>query len=455
MDVRKTPVWTAVNEIMSNGPNEAVQSWACEFLIEGLVHKPYQLIGFDIDRDTSKKMSDYIIIEVALDQAIYLNYVVPNKNNITVTLYKKPRTEMGDALVGKIYSETFSAYVIGGTDPMMTPKINMGSSDEALSTAGFNTYHFQLVAKAAEQVRAFECEGIYHGQSPGDLLRDLFTRYSSQAKLGPDQAIPGVEMIPPDNKQKMQNMYIPPGISLLDLPEYLQNEVGGIYNAGIDFFLHANTWFIWPKYGLDRHNTNKRVLTVFALPESQLPGAERTFINDPGQVRIIATGGGSLADATESIALNQGNGVRYVDAMSLIGDGIQVSGNKMIARRGVNANEFVDNKRPNGVNIARMAESVVTSNPMKYASQLSASKGVVVTVGWENADPNILYPGMPVKYIVMRGSEMVERRGILVAEQYKVEPANRRMKASFHRCTAGLTLFLSREDYSRVEMSLK
>lgn len=455
MDVRKTPVWTAVNEVMANGPNDAVQVWSCEFLIDGRVHKPYELIGFDMERDTSKKMSDYIILEVALDQAMYLNYVVPFKNNISVTLYKKPRTEMGESLIGAIYAETFSAYVIGGTDPMMTPKINMGSSDQALSTAGFNTYHFQLVPKAAEQIRSFECEGIYHGQSPGDLLRDIFTRYSAQAQLGPDHAIPGVEMIPPDNKTKMENMVIPPGISLLDLPDYLQNEMGGIYNAGIDFFLHANTWFIWPKYGLDRHNTNKRMLTIFALPESQLPGAERTYIDDPGQVRIIATGGGSLADATETIALNEGNGVRFIDAMSLIGDGIQIAGNKMFARRGLNANEFVDNKRPNGLNIARMVETVITSNPLKFASKLSANKGVVMSVGWENANPNILYPGMPVKYIVMRGSQMVERRGILIAEQYKVEPANKRMKASFHRCTGGLTLFLSKEDHSRVEMLLK
>lgn len=453
MDIRSSPIWNEVEEIAKNGPNNSTQSWAVEFLINGTVFKPYQLINIDFDKNPQKNIGVNVIIRVALDASIYMNHVVPNKANMTATLYRYPRSETGGAVDDRpVYTETFKAMVIGGTDALMTPKVNMPGNDAALSTMGFQNVDFQLAPPAIEQLRSFQCGGCYHGKSPGDTLKGIFTRALSGLKLDAEREMTGVQMIPPDNKKVMDNLIIPDGVSLMDLAEFIQYKQGGVYNAGIEFFIMGNTVFIWPRYGLDRHNTNKKVLTVFNLPESALPGAERTFIDSPGHIKIIATGSSSLGDATENIALNEGNGVRFVDAAKLLEGGIKVLGGKMITRRGETINEFVDTVREDGMNIARFAKGMVTSNPYKPASKLSASKGVVMSLEWQNSDPNVLYPGMPVYFFTQRGSELVEKRGILIAEQHLIEPAGKRMKSTHHTCSGGLTFFLSREDYSRVDL---
>ena len=39
---------------------------------------------------------------------------------------------------------------------------------------------------------------------------------------------------------------------------------------------------------------------------------------------------------------------------------------------------------------------------------------------WENSDPDLLYPGMPVKYMYMENEELVELNGILMGNSHKI-----------------------------------
>jgi hypothetical protein len=261
-------------------------------------------------------------------------------------------------------------------------------------------------------------------------------------------------MVPPDNQTKRKQIQIPDGTALVDLPDFLQNREGGIYNSGIDYYLQQNLWYVWPQYGLDRHNTRRRVLNLYNLPNTALPGSEKTFAEAPGQVTILATGASTYVDLTEKLDQNAGNGIRFVDAAKLIGKAAAVvRDNKMVVQRAAALTEFVTELKPTGLQIAKFSRDLISDNPFRQVSQMSSSKGFVVTVIWENADPYLLYPGMPTNFFVQRGEELIEKKAILIDAIYHGDPNNNGMIFSYHLCTASLTFFVAKEDKRRIDLS--
>ena len=444
METRLSPVMEEIKAIFTDGPKNVNWVWKCDFLTMGTKHDPMRTFNIDINRNYSENYADDIDIEIQMAPSQYLDYVYPNRQNLTVTLYQIPLNEDGtEDWTTTRYAQTYRGYVKGAKDIKLTPDREQGTSQD-LDQGGPIVVPFQLSSKALEQLRLKIEGGNFRGKVPGMVLKAMFDNSAASMKVDGARVIDGVDMVPPDNLNTRDVMMVPHGKMLIELPSLFQEKLGGVYNSGIGFYLQDDHWYIWPKYATNRQEKAKQVLTIFDVPSNQFPGVERTYRETAGQVIMISTGKSSNHDDSETLDLNLGNGIRFTDANAMLDGYIHVEGNKAIARRGVASSEFVDAARDTGINFAPLAKDGITSNPFKMASRLAPRKGMVMQFTWENANPFLLYPGMQVKVFTPRDGKLEERTGVLSAAQYLISPKGKTNKNSQQVCVGHLAVFVSR-----------
>lgn len=439
---------TILNEILAifqDGPKPVHYIWRCDFLIRGQSYSPISVYHIEILRDYSSAYAEDIEISVQMLPSVYLDQVYPNRSNITATLYQIPLQENGkEDWTAPRVAEVYRAYVKGGKDVKLNTAMETGTSAD-LDHTGTIEVRFQLCSRALEQIRVYDAGGNYRDATPGQVLRSIFDLVKEKIRVDNAQVIDGVDMVAPDNRNKRTCISVPHGKSLIEIPRYLQDRLGGIYNADICFFLQGSHWYVWPRYGLAREEKEKRVLTIFDIPANQFPGAERTYRVTSGQVVMVSTGLSSNSDNSEVMDLNLGNGIRFTDASAVLDGMVHVEGNKAIARRGVSSSEFLDSRRDSGMDFAPMAKERISANPFAMASKLAARKGMTMSLTWENANPFLLYPGMPVRVYSLRDQTLEERRGVLTYSQYFIAPKSNTIHDGQQVCVAALGVFLSRE----------
>lgn len=445
MDARSSTIMNEIRSIFFDGAKPVHFVWKCDFMVDGVRRSPMRTFNIEILRDYSADYAEDIEVEIQVAPSQYAEYIYPNRNNLSVTLYQIPLNEDGtENWEQPRVAEVYRGYLPTAKDLKMNSTREQGVGED-LDLNGAITLKIQLASKALEQIRLHGIGGIYRRVSPGQLLRTLFDSASSRIRVDNSQVIEGVDMVPPDNQIKRDPIVIPHGQMLINAPRYLQDNCGGVYNSDIHFFLQGNHWYIWPKYGTQRVEKTKRVLTIFDIPANQFPGAERTYRETDGQVIIVSTGKSHNHDNGETLDLNLGNGVRFTDPMAILEGMVHAEGGKAVARRGFSNSEFVDTVRKTGMNFAPVALERITANAFKMASKLAPRKGLTMSFTWENANPFLLYPGMPVKVYTLRDNELEERTGVLSYSQYFISPKAKTLRDSQQVCVAALAVFLSRE----------
>lgn len=447
MNIRDSTFQLQLDAIAKSGEKEVHWYYDVDILIEGKTYKPFKLFTIDISRKYSGAYADHIIVDVMLTFSTYTNYIYPNKDNILITLYRKPLDEQGDTKEGtKVDAQVYRGLILPGNDPQMSPKVELPTNDAALDVGNPIRLQFQLVPRNTEKLRLITWGTTHHGKHPGAYLKDIFTLLSKDLKVDEAHEVPGVQMATPDNLTPRDNTVIPHLTPMLDLPDLLQDKLGGIYNGGIDYYLQGNMWYIWPRYGLTRYGKERLpTLTIFNVPENAYPGIERTYKVEPGQVIIISTGESNDIDVSEKVQLNLGNGVRQTDANAILSGGMVIEDGKNVASRGASNMEFVDEQRRSGLNYAPASADRISANQYKAAAQVAAMKGIVQRVTWENCDTELLYPGMPCRIYYLKNGEVTERRGQLIDAHYYIVPENP-MGVTFvqHNATGVLSLFVSK-----------
>lgn len=447
METRYSPIEYEMQQIAATPNDHSACYWDCEFLANGQRSTPLKVITVDRQRDYVKNAVDYVVIKVMIPLSLYLEQLYPNRDNLTVTLYRKPLSDTGNVQRGVTTpAQVYRGFPIATSDPMLTPTTELPSNMSDLDIANLTMLHIQLVPREAEMFKLRPGGCNYRRKVPGFALRHHLTRVIQEisSNFPTDSTISGVDMVEPDNQNIREHVLVPQSISLLEMPDFIQKKAGGIYNAGLSYYYQVGCFYVWPKYGLDRFNTNKRTATVFNVPTNYRPGAERTFRETAGQIIIMGTGSSREANFSESVELNQGNGIRFTDGESILGGNVTIDRNKVLIRRGKGNSEFVNEARRSGVNLAPVSKTPITSNPFSQMESLAATKGTVMEIEWQNSNIDRLYPGMPFRVKQYRGDEFIERRGILIGASEYSEPKSDGIVFSEHLSTAVLTLFLSK-----------
>jgi len=158
----------------------------------------------------------------------------------------------------------------------------------------------------------------------------------------------------------------------------------------------------------------------------------------------MATGDSKHIDDSEQQQLNEGNGVRFIDASKVFDDWGKVDNNRLTVTRADNVNEILAESRPNKLNYVKESSQRITTNYMQQYSALARRSGSFIQHVWENANPDLLYPGMPVKLMYLQNNTAEELYGTLVGVHSFSTAETKGMVNKRFIDNATLTVFINR-----------
>lgn len=419
--------------------------WTAEIHANGQTIPAIKVLSIDNRRDYEAKYADEAVVQLVLGGGAYAYRVVPFLAELEVTLYRTPLHEAsgvvaeGQARVVERFTATLLDVVV--------PQVNangINQPDEyALDLTNLLTLNFQLTNKAVEQMRMRSVGGIFRKTTTEAVIRHLLTEESSRIEIT-DGLPAGVNMIPATNQHVREHIVLPHGLRLVDFPAYVHSRCGGVYATGMAYYYQAPYWYVFPPYDSSGFEKARKTLTVIRVPSSRLPGIERTYRQDGNNLVILATGEVRTTANSEGEILNKGNGTRFADAGQFMEGFVTTGGNKALASRGATNNEFVSTQRPTKNNNVVMSPKRITANPYAEYSRLSARDGDLVDLSWENSDPSLIHPGMPVKMLYLDGETIREVYGLVIQAHHYTQTAGQGVTATRHFSTTNMRIFCKR-----------
>lgn len=444
MDVSESSLWEEVRQLTADGPKPVHFTWGCQFILENETFEPTKLIKLSVTRQYTRQFADEIVLTVLIPQGTYAHKLFPNRDNFQVSLYKEPIEEVStqEDLDRSIESRTFRGILLEQKSDLVEGEVSGTADQETSDLGGVRKYHIQLVDQAAEQLRLKAVGGIYRDMRTDTVLQGLLSWVSSDLGLDETSAVQGVDVVEGNNAQTRDHIIIPHGTRAPELADYVQEHCGGVYSAGMGHYLQNGIWYVYPQYNLKRFDAEPRNLTVFNVPRRRLPGIERTYLTDEQRVVILSTGQTAQNDESERQQLSLGNGTRFLDANRVIGQWRDVDMNAATVSRSDNMQEMALRSRRVGLNYAPMSPRRITANPYFEASEIAPRLGTIIQTVWENADPDLIYPGMPVRYVYMEGDSLNDVYGIVLGADFVAEMQGRGILAKRYTCNMVLTLFV-------------
>lgn len=408
---------------------------------------PARIELYALERDYEEGYGDHTVLEVTMGQGEYAYKLVPHRDQLWVDVTLIPLvTGMAEDRTDVPRQRTrYRAVLIEQDNPALVGRSPQASSAADLDLTGLKTVQLQLIDDGLYQARMMSVGNNYRQTTPMNVLRAVLTETSQLLDVNQQQQIFGVDVAEGYNQTVRQQIVVPHGISLTELPTFLQLKEGGLYSTGVGCYLQRGFWYVYPLYDLTRWQRTPKVLTILNVPANRVLGAERSFRKSSQQVVIVAAGNMQSVDPGQHRKLNAGSGVRFTDANRLLNFDT-TKNNITEVHRHRNITEVAAGELRDGLHYIRWAEERATSNPFKYYSQLAQQAGQYVTVEWMFGDADLLYPGMPVKFITNADGKLLTLAGVLLGVHEQRVAREAGINPSQFPANVTLKLFLARTD---------
>lgn len=447
MAARSTnPIVAEVNQIAGEGPKPVHHVWEAQVHTPNGTLTPFKVLSIDINRDYADNVADEIFLEVAMGIGTYQSQVVPYSSALTVTL-KRRSTREGTTAVEfalPIEKQELRATIIGLTSQAVSGNNLYDGHPVAGDLTGIQRVTFQLTDKALEQTTMQSFGAVYRNVTVGDAIKYATVKIAQRINVTKENQIRGVQMTPPNNTKVYSHIVVPHATPSIDVPGYIAHYYGAPYASGFGTFLQNGIWYLYPLYDLTLYDKAPKTLTVIAVNPNVTPLPDRSYRTTQNQVIAIATGDRSHIDPGDKLQLNEGNGTRYAGADQTMDHFVDVKGNKATALRAKNTTEMKAVERPSGFDQITMAGSKITDNVFKEMGLVASRMGALLTLTWNNANPSLIFPGMPCRYIYPVNDQIFELKGIVLKSQTQISPLQPGLIESGYQTTTALTLFLRR-----------
>lgn len=449
MSVEETALQEEVDGILQ-GPWPPVHAkWNFAILTPGGEEiEPIKIAAIDIDRDYINNYTDLTIVDVIFPYGTYFTKVVPLKENMDVRLIRYPKY----AVVNQEEPPSpdnegpiemfFKGVLLEESNEVTGVQGTRNHSKLAMDLSDLIRVRVQLLDPAFDQFQKMETGGIFRDEVPLQVARYVLTMASNELDLPDEDAVYGVDVVEPDNKDPFNHIILPHGTKIWDAPSLIQRNWGGCYNTGIGCYLQGHLWYIWPQFNTRRFEVTENTLTVINLPPEKYPGVEKTWRQTERQVIALGTADSRHVDESHHNQLKFGSGERFTHG-DRITDGFgEVKDNKFIMKRKENTSEYLAVDKEGDPLVGVSPESI-SNNSFSHASQFASRKGSFVHVVWEHSRSDLVYPGMPVKYMYLdHTDEVMEVEGVLVKAHHYIYDPETGIREGRFVCNTALTLFI-------------
>lgn len=376
---------------------------------------PLQCVRRDVGRDYKTTYMDDHSVTMQFGSGTAIFDIAPYQDDLTVTIRRRVLSGTNASTDDpKTTVRTYTAYL---TDDLPRgPEIASAPQFADRETANRSktlNLTFVLEEVVMTQLRKMSIGTIVRKRAPWEVLKTFLANALDSIKVGQDSKIDTFEMVKASNAAARDHIPIPDGTPLIDLPDLLQNERGGIYSSGLGFYVQGPGVYVWPLYDTSRLQSAKRVLQIFLAPSQSTAGIDKTWLFDGRILSVWASGIPKLLNDSLDILNTEGNAVRFSDADQLIGGMGVKEGNKFTMNRSQNNSEFATTAVGNGANYAVNAKVGFTSNPYVETSRMARRQGQFMVIPWERSQPDLLIPSMMVEVYYDQGGAIKVMTGVL------------------------------------------
>lgn len=447
MDIKNTPIWEEIETIFASGSNDVHFRYSCEIDVGGEIIIPMKLEHLKVIRRYSDQFSDYMYLDLLIPSGTYSNKLFPNRDNIKITVFKEPLAEVNAEhdLETDILTRTYRASLINAKSDRIEGSTPITNDEERQNNESQDTYTFQLIDLAAEQFEMSYCGRNYPDMLPHEVIEGLITLNGSYLKLDDSSTLKGADVIVGDNTTVRANNIIPSGTKVSSIPDYVQEHCGGVYNTGMGQYIQNGIWYVYPQFNTERFEKTSKTVTFFNIPERTLPDVERTYKFEDGKLVIVVTGRTVQVDNSERKQLTDGGGVHYARGGAFVDSFVAVADKKAMVSAKDNMVEYVIEDRVTKVNNVPMSSERITSNHPNEMSKLAEGLGQMLMVTWQHADPDLIYPGMPCKYVYISDDVIEEIYGVVLGLEFDVALQGNGLSNTRHTTTSNVYLFVERK----------
>lgn len=477
MEISKSALWEEVLETIktkdkrligksvkgnfSYGARDVHFAYECEINIEGMDEpiKPFKLLTIETSRHYATindkiraQYGDFIIATMMIGLGTFSKVIYPNRHKLSVTIFKTPMFElnMDDNKADKTYVERYRAHLLINKDDVLESNDNNADDLDAREYDGFKQIPFQLVNLTLDQLRLKTINTCYSDMTMFNIIRGTYTREAGLLDLPIEDKLKGVEIVLDEvNNDLIRPQTIVEAIPVMGFVDYLQNHYG-VYSAGAGHYIQGRWWYVYPEFNTKRFDKSEFTMTVVNVPKNRMPQMERTYYEDGEKLFVLSTGEVTHVDELEFNELNRGNGVRFLLAHKVLNQEDNKTfflnaAHEVECSVGDNVREFMISPRPTGFNNIPMLDKVVSSNVLLNESKITRQLGSLIRFTWENADADLIKPGMPTKFLYMDKEEIIEKMAVVVAVNFTVTQISIGVRNRYMQ-NASVLLFVEKED---------
>lgn len=407
-----------------------------------LAYQPIKVLGIDIERDYEHNLADVINCELAVSPGTWSDYIMPFVENLEISIIAEPVNFRAPVSVTR-----YKAYCKTLVNFRKTDARLQNVNTETIDRMDIVKVEFQLVPLLMEKLLPLQIGTNVVNSNVTDALTSLLMGEATKLQ-GLDNAdmLKGVDMVKADNETVYDNIPIPHGIKLLDLPFFLQKKLYGVYKQGMGHYIQTGMWYIYPKSRTKRNDDKTRFINIFISPKDFLKYTENTWTKEGNDLYIIAALEGDSKDiSTSANTLNKGNGIRVLNPdLQTTDESVKVAGNKAIISRANNVSEVILNESKNGVVNAPFILNQKDTNIYEQVSQVEARDGKLIGLVWHNSQADLVKPGSVVRvhYTDANVNQQVMLEGVVIKAHHYIHATSASVVSTQYSSVSALFVFV-------------
>lgn len=446
MNIQDQDIYREVERVVHSGGKQIAYHLNC------IIHTPTEDIDVfwvekrELMQDYALAYAEELVIGVVLGSGTFNHKVVPHRDILEVTFIRTPLQSFGDFNPNEerqLFGKRYKAKLLDNSSSVLESNIPGQVSLEKADRTNLISVRMQLIEPVLFALRLKTFGGTLKQAKPREALRAILGSLSTINSTDGNKGNIRVHVADNITEEVFANVPIPVS-KLVHFPLVLNQIVGGLYPTGLGRFFKDLTWYVYPIYDTSRFKKERVGLTLVNVTADKFPNPEVSFLKTDDQVVVISTGQVKHIDRSESLQLNVGNGVRYLDAKNSFKNFAEVKDNKIYVNKDKNTKTFLSELRKEDEQWVPEADDRVTSFHNLEASKISERLGSYVMVSWENCDESVLRPGMPVRFLYMDGQTPTELFGTLLSVEVFDSVNTRNVKQLRHLSNASLTIFIQR-----------
>ena len=356
------------------------------------------LITTDITRDFNNAIADSIQVQFYMPSGDYQVDVVPELDTLEFTIVKSYGVNV--ELI-----ERFKFIVLNNTSA------KMGSVTENQKKEELNKQSMQVVIGQAVNIlyyatRLITITKALRGVTLQEAISFSFNDFINNPRdikiNGTPIKLDKLNIDPPNNPNKLNNLILPSHVTVYDMPTELQDKYG-VYNGHIGTYItrdykdgaYINSVWVYPLYNPIMVKNRKRKMRLYASIGFTSRMVDRTFLDSENNLDILVSAEESNNQIFGQYSASNGTGVSVLDSNEVTKANPLENGKSKNKSKELSTREGFD--KADGVSFNLSGGQ--TSNAYKHRTNVLKQKGTTLTVNWNFSMPELVYPGMTVEYI--------------------------------------------------------